>query len=268
MLKNAAASEDPKAVETANQYNASLAQMAASLKNVTTAQTYLVNQLSGQGISALTDFFTAGISGSKSFGDALGDLANSFEQIVAGMVSKLLVYYSILQLVGWIAPGSNFQKSLQASGPFGSLLGHAEGGWTGDVPTDQVAGFVHGQEFVVKAGPASAYRAFLQAINDGKTPQIRSVSAAATSGTAAYADEISGSGGNASIGDSSSAPVINVINNTGQPAQQRQRPGSGGASITDIIIGTVVKDISSGGPTSKAIQGTFGATRQGVRRGS
>lgn len=267
MFKNAVASEDPKAIQTANQYNASLQQMAASLKNVTTAQTYLVNQLSSQGMSALTDFFTAGISGSKSFGDALGDLANSFEQIVASMISKLLVYYAVLELVGWIAPGSSFDKSLQASGPFGNLLGHADGGWTGDVPPDQVAGFVHGQEFVVKAGPASQYRAFLQAINDGKTPAIRSVNAAASSSSSSYAADLSSSGdGNINV-DAGTAPIVQVINNTGQQSSQKQTTGPGGQSITQIIIGAVATDIAKGGQVAQAIQNNYGANRQGVRRG-
>jgi len=65
-------------------------------------------------------------------------------------------------LLGWIAPHSDALNNLNANGPFSSnpLTGHADGGWTGDVPTNKVAGFVHGQEFVIKAGPAAQYRSF------------------------------------------------------------------------------------------------------------
>ncbi len=99
---------------------------------------------------------------------------------------------------------------------------------TGDVPTDQVAGYCPwSQEFVVKAGPASSYRAFPQAINDGKTPQgyARSALPVLQRELAACADELSGSGWGLRrcIGDSSSAPVINVINNTGSATFNRDK---------------------------------------------
>jgi tape measure domain-containing protein len=48
------------------------------------------------------------------------------------------------------------------------VAGFAEGGWTGDMPADQVAGVVHGREFVVNAQAAAANRPLLEAINSGK----------------------------------------------------------------------------------------------------
>jgi hypothetical protein len=268
MFKNAVASEDPKAIEAANQYNAAIQQIGASLKNVTSAQTYLANQLSTVGISSIENFFTAGISGSKSFSDALGDLANDFEQIVASMISKLLVYYAVLELVGWVSgTDSKLYDNINKQSPFSfSLAGHAGGGWTGDVPTDQVAGVVHGQEFVVKAGPASRYRNFLQAVNDGQTPEIRSTKS--MSGTTGYVSS-GAAGGDASLSISatSAPPVINITNNSGQPVTQKQSSGPGGQSITDIVIGIATTDVMKNGKLGQAIQTTFGATRQGVRRG-
>lgn len=44
------------------------------------------------------------------------------------------------------------------------------GGWTGYGPRNQAAGTVHGQEFVVKAGPAAANRPALEAMNAGRNP--------------------------------------------------------------------------------------------------
>lgn len=49
-----------------------------------------------------------------------------------------------------------------------NAAGFAHGGWTGDVPTNVVAGVTHGQEFVVKAGPARQHRELLEAINAGR----------------------------------------------------------------------------------------------------
>lgn len=45
--------------------------------------------------------------------------------------------------------------------------GYMGGGWTGSGPRDGVAGVVHNEEFVVKAGPAARNRGYLEAINNG-----------------------------------------------------------------------------------------------------
>ncbi len=48
-----------------------------------------------------------------------------------------------------------------------TLRGYDTGGWTGDGSRREIAGVTHGQEFVVKAGPASQYRGALEAMNAG-----------------------------------------------------------------------------------------------------
>lgn len=50
------------------------------------------------------------------------------------------------------------------------LPGYQGGGWTGNGDVNKVAGVTHGQEFVVKAGPASQYRPMLEQINRGVRP--------------------------------------------------------------------------------------------------
>jgi peptidoglycan L-alanyl-D-glutamate endopeptidase CwlK len=45
--------------------------------------------------------------------------------------------------------------------------GYAAGGWTGSGPTHEIAGEVHYEEFVVKAGPAARYRRELERANAG-----------------------------------------------------------------------------------------------------
>lgn len=281
MLEQAttAAGPQPDAAGTAllNQAKANLANInhqISSLSNVTSAQTYLINQLSTQGVSALTDFFTAGIDGSKSFADALADLGAQFEQIVAGMISKLLVYETLAAVIGWIDPSFTAADSSGNSGftaafgksPFGS--GHAAGGWTGDVPTNQIAGYVHGQEYVVKAGPAAKNRALLDALNSGAmdTPSLTPISAM-QQGHADYAKGVADSGGvtGASLVDVP-PPIINVITG-GQPAKQTQKTSPGGQSVTDIVIGIVSKDLASGGQTAQTLQANYGLSRNGVRRG-
>lgn len=261
----AEASGDITLKEQAAAMQANLQKMTVSLHTVTSAAVDLTNQLSGQGYTDLVNFFADGISGAKSFGDALTDLGNEFAGIVSKMVSQLLVYYALTELIGWIAPDSSAFGNISKASPFSAnpLLGHADGGWTGDVSPSQVAGFVHGQEFVVKAGPAAAYRSFLEMLNAGKTPTITPLRSASVSTTSDYGDELSA----ASLSGGGAAPIINITNTTGQPSQQSQRTGPGGASITDIVIGIVNKDIASGGQTARTLQSNYGLSRQGVKRG-
>ncbi len=56
------------------------------------------------------------------------------------------------------------------------------GGWTGDVGRNQIAGAVHGQEFVVRAGPAAKHRAILESMNSGRDPTAGIQEAARSSG--------------------------------------------------------------------------------------
>ena len=76
----AAVSDDITLKDQAKAFQANVQKMEGQLHTLTTAQTYFVNQLTGQGYTDLVDFFAAGIDGSKSFGDALADLENSSRQ--------------------------------------------------------------------------------------------------------------------------------------------------------------------------------------------
>ena len=51
-------------------------------------------------------------------------------------------------------------------------LGYEKGGYTGNYGTSEVAGVVHGQEFVVNASGTQRHRALLEAINSGKDPAM------------------------------------------------------------------------------------------------
>lgn len=54
-------------------------------------------------------------------------------------------------------------------GPMPSFGGFASGGYTGNMGTNEVSGFVHGQEFVTNANATRKYRPILEAMNDGKS---------------------------------------------------------------------------------------------------
>lgn len=55
---------------------------------------------------------------------------------------------------------------------FGSFGGFREGGFTGAIGTREVAGVVHGQEFVINAAATKRHRSLLEAINAGKDPDM------------------------------------------------------------------------------------------------
>lgn len=61
---------------------------------------------------------------------------------------------------------------------FSSFKGFSDGGYTGAVGVKDVAGVVHGQEFVINAAATKRHRSLLEAINAGKDPLQPIVAAA------------------------------------------------------------------------------------------
>lgn len=261
MQEQAEVSKDPAQIAAVMQLKAAYDKTATSMKNVTTAQTYLTNQMAHEGRADIEDFFVSIGDGAKTASQAFGDLANAFEQIISRMVAKLLIFYSLEALLGWVAPDSGYLKTLTAQGPFGH---YDTGGWTGG-KAGVAAGIVHGEEFVVKAGPAAQYRGLLEAINSGTSlPPTNSLASSSMSVSSDYAASLSDSSDG---GGSGAPPIIQVINGTGQPVQQKQTTGPNGQSLTQIIIGTVQQDIAIGGKTAQQIESTYGIARGGTRRG-
>lgn len=257
MLKQAALSENTDQIQQAVAFNKQLDEMQTKLGTVKSAATEFVDVFTTTGMSAFTDFFSDIASGTKSAGDAFEDLATTFEKAIGQMISQLFVFYALSALVGWIAPDSSLATSLKASGPFGKITGYDEGGWTGG-KRGQVTGVVHGEEFVVKAGPAAANRPMLEALNAGLSP-----AAVMTRGD--YATPMPTASA-AAVDASSLAPVINITTPPGTQASTSQRTGQNGQSITDIIITTVASDIARGGKIAQTQQSAFGLTRRGTKR--
>jgi len=240
-------------------YGKQVSKIATDLQTTKTFAVELQNQLMQQGGQALTTFFDDIGTGSKSAQQAFADLGKSFEQMIVHMIDQMIIYYTLMALVGWVAPNSSFYASLQKPGPFGGLLGHADGGYTGNVSPNRVAGVVHGQEFVLSAGATRRWGLpLLEAMNAG------------TVGSVATPGSFSGYGGGsaANAAAAGGGPLVEInIDSGGQPVSQKQRQGPGGKSILDLVVGKVASDISSGGPVGQSIQSTFGVSRRGVRRG-
>lgn len=83
----------------------------------------------------------------------------------AGASTGISTIFSLLASLG----GSLF-------GSFGK--GFSEGGFTGAIGTNDIAGVVHGQEFVINAAATKRHRSLLEALNSGKDPVAPILSAA------------------------------------------------------------------------------------------
>ena len=62
--------------------------------------------------------------------------------------------------------------------------------------------------------------------------------------------------------------IFNLINNTGEPANIRERTDADGTQRIDAIVGrAAASDVRNGGPLGSAIGQTFGLQRRGINRG-
>ena len=75
---------------------------------------------------------------------------------------------------GAITAGATTLTFFKGLGTASKLIPAKEGGYTGDVPEDEVTGWHHGQEFVVKASATKRWRGLLENINAGAMPMADS----------------------------------------------------------------------------------------------
>jgi hypothetical protein len=107
------------------------------------------------------------------------------------------------------------------------LFGFADGGWTGG-QRGKPRGIVHGEEFVVRAGPAARHRELLEAINAG----VRVPALAGGPGVRA--------GGSITV-----APTINVAVEGGSRGREADAALGKeiGAAVEDAVRATVIREI-------------------------
>jgi hypothetical protein len=261
MTQNAELSKDPALIQQAKDFNAAVKDIEASVNVVGRALGQLKDEAIKGGMQAFGQFVGDAVTGAQSLKDAWTNLEKSFQQIMSQMIAKLLELYLWMLLTKFIT-GSSDSSGLNGdsnfaggdnSGPLGDGGGLTfsgdSGGWTGNMAPSKVAGIVHGQEYVVKAGPAARFLPLLEAMNAGSMRGVR-----ATPGS--YA-----SGGFVAPASGSGAPVQVNIDTQGQPAQQSTRQGPDGSQIIDVIVGKVAANISQGGVVHQAIQSTYGVKR-------
>jgi hypothetical protein len=117
-----------------------------------------------------------------------------------------------------------------------------KGGYTGNYGTKQIAGVVHGQEYVVNAQATARNRGLLEAINNGEN-----VSAGSGSGTGGL--------------------TVLIYNNGNSNVSAQEDEGPNGRQLKIFIEDTIRDDIGNGGPISNMFEGQYMLNRaNGINR--
>jgi len=132
---------------------------------------------------------------------------------------------------------------------FALIKGFESGGYTGGGGRKQVAGVVHGQEFVVNAEGTKRNRALLEAINAGER-----VSVAGSGGSMV---STKASGGTQVPVTTQTSVTVNLIEDRSRAGTVDQRTAENG----QLEIDAFVADIWGGGERAQAIEAAFGLSR-------
>lgn len=141
-----------------------LEEFQASLPSTAEKMNEALQSVAVNGLRALEDGIISVIDGTKSLVDAFRDMAT---QIIAELL-RIQIQRAIFTLLGAVAGGGGLSKSSSAAGT-GMLKGFATGGYTGDGPVSQIAGFAHRREFYFDAAATSRIgRHNLEALRNGR----------------------------------------------------------------------------------------------------
>ena len=134
---------------------------------------------------------------------------------------------------------------------FALIKGFKTGGYTGNGGTSDVAGVVHGKEFVVNAEGTKRNRALLEAINSGERVSV--------SGQSISVNKVSGLGEQVH-GAQQTNVYVNLVEDQGRAGTVRQSTRDDGSTQIDAFVA----DIWGGGERAQAIEQAYGLTRQGT----
>lgn len=217
------------------QYQRSIAQTGANLDDA----------FENIGVSALDDLNNGLVDAIMNAGDLGEVFANVSRSIVADLI-KIAIQQTIVanltRALGGLFGGGGALASMPTSVPQYTLPslppGFASGGYTGNMPVNQVAGLVHGQEFVFDAEAVKRIgRGQLEAIRNGsfRAPRISAGTLQAASGGGAVRIEVASTemwqaavhqiSGNAAVSIvEKSAPAV-VAASVGQSRSDAMRAG-------------------------------------------
>lgn len=162
-----------------------------------------------------------------------------------------------IPIVGPLAAPAAMATALSVTGPLASAVGMTamagaaggfrEGGYTGNIPVGQIAGPVHGREYVFNAeATARIGVGTLEALSNGRPAFVNQGSGGSGSGFGADPLPVS----------APLAPVVNVIEDSSKAGQSQSRQVDG-----RWVIDQFVANIRDNGKGAKAIQDMLGMGR-------
>jgi len=202
-----------------------------------------------QGADGWEAFSRAGLRALERIEDKLMDMVlnQAISKIVGGGGLNIFGLFG----GGSSSPTPTFTDS--AGGWAGGGGWFDKGGYTGRLPRNKIAGFVHGDEFVIKAEQTAKHFELLSAINEGRFKGFAG---------GGFTGDVPPS--NRSDWPASGAPQVvtnlKIENNSGQEARvSRQRNASGGEDF-HVIIGDVVAGLINSGtsPVNQSMERAYG----------
>lgn len=188
---------------------------------------------------SMVDMVASALDGSKSVGDAFEDMFDNIRRQAAAFLAEK----AIQSLFEWM-----FGTKSAGGGGGGGWLSSLFGG-------GRAAGGPVSGSRLYEVGEGGSPELFQQG---GRTYLIPGNDGRVIPATAGLTAPEAGEGGGATY--------VNVVNNSGQPAQVTERM-DGMNKIVDVIVGEVDRRITRNGSTGKAIGQRFGLQPVGVARG-
>lgn len=188
------------------------------------------------------------LGGQKSFYDNIASLSSSSNKRLSAIGKAAAIASATIDGViavqkalaappGWpYNAASVISVGISAAANVAKIAGFESGGYTGNGGTSDVAGMVHGREFVVHADATAKNRATLEAMNRGQV--------------------VDGNGGGGSN-------VTVIVNNKvdGTKATQEQRDTPNGREIEVTIERVVNKQIKNGGSIATSLEQQYSLNR-------
>lgn len=120
--------------------------------------------------AAFTDLFSSIADGTKGAKEAFADFGRSILKVLSDVLVKIIVTKIAMAALGGGGQGGLGGILSGLLGGDKAASGFASGGYTGG-KEDEVAGLVHGREFVINADATARNRELLEQINSGFNPQ-------------------------------------------------------------------------------------------------
>lgn len=182
------------------------------------------------------DFFSNLSSLSQSGNSKLAAIGKAAAVTTATIDGVIAVQKALAAPPGWPYNAANvISVGIAQAANVAKIAGFESGGYTGNYGTSEIAGLVHGREFVVHADATAKNRQTLEAMNRGQSFD----------------------------GQSSGSNVRVIVNNNSSNTQttQTERDTPTGKEVIVTIENVVVKQIKSGGPIADAMESQYQLNR-------